>query len=171
MHSKNEESVCTESQFELVYQNHVQVLYNFIFYKCGNKELAEDVVQEAFIKLWENCSKVSPIKARAFLFTVARNTFLNKVGKTNRKLKFEQEAAKQNQGENPQFILEHNEFGERLEAAINQLPENQRTVFLLNRIDQMKYREIAELLNISQKAVEKRMHKALVQLRKLHKNI
>ena len=53
-----------------------------------------------------------------------------------------------------------------MERAIYALPEGQRLVFLMNRIDKRKYREIAEELGISQKAVEKRMHQALVTLRK-----
>ena len=56
-------------------------------------------------------------------------------------------------------------------VAIASLPEGQREVFLLNRMDQMTYKEIAEFLGVSQKAVEKRMHKALVKLRKTIKNI
>ena len=67
--------------------------------------------------------------------------------------------------------MEEQEFKNQLEKAIEALPENQREVFLMNRIDKMKYREIAEALGISQKAVEKRMHKALLELRKLTKKI
>ena len=62
--------------------------------------------------------------------------------------------------------LEEQEFKERLERAIAQLPEKQRIAFLMNRIDKKKYREIAEKLGISIKAVEKRMHLALQTMRK-----
>jgi RNA polymerase sigma factor (sigma-70 family) len=67
----------------------------------------------------------------------------------------------------PQVILEGEEFKARLTAAIADLPEGQRTVFLLNRTEQKTYKEIAELLGISVKAVEKRMHKALLNLRQV----
>ena len=59
------------------------------------------------------------------------------------------------------------EFQQQLEATLAELPDGAREVFLLNRIDGLKYREIAELLGISQKAVEKRMHRALVSMREL----
>jgi RNA polymerase sigma-70 factor (ECF subfamily) len=58
------------------------------------------------------------------------------------------------------------EFMEKLESTIDNLPEKQREVFLMNRIEKKKYKEIAICLNISVKAVEKRMHQALVVMRK-----
>ncbi|MEO1436898.1 MAG: sigma-70 family RNA polymerase sigma factor, partial [Bacteroidota bacterium] len=73
--------------------------------------------------------------------------------------------------QDPEFLLREKEFAEQLEAAIAALPEKQREVFLMNRIEKMKYREISETLGISVKAVEKRMTKALVAIRKLTKKI
>ena len=71
----------------------------------------------------------------------------------------------------PEHALEESEFRERLEKALAALPEKSRTVFLLNRVEGMKYKDIALLLGISVKAVEKRMHKALVEMRKLSEKI
>ncbi|MEH6511788.1 MAG: sigma-70 family RNA polymerase sigma factor, partial [Maribacter arcticus] len=67
--------------------------------------------------------------------------------------------------ESPEFIMEENEFKQKLDNALNDLPENQRTTFLLNRIDGKKYAEIAEMEEVSIKAIEKRMHLALKSLR------
>ncbi|GAB5524599.1 MAG: hypothetical protein Roseis2KO_24710 [Roseivirga sp.] len=67
--------------------------------------------------------------------------------------------------------MEYNEFESTITQAIDQLPEGQREVFLLNRIEKKTYVEIAEMLEVSVKAVEKRMHKALVKLRKVCKEI
>ena len=64
------------------------------------------------------------------------------------------------------IILEEEQFKTKLQHAIDKLTEGQRTCFLLHRIDGKKYSEIAEILNISVKAVEKRMHLALLELRK-----
>ena len=64
------------------------------------------------------------------------------------------------------FLLEEKEFMQKLENAIASLSEKQREVFLLNRIDKKTYTEIAVFLDISKKAVEKRMHNALKVLRK-----
>jgi len=63
--------------------------------------------------------------------------------------------------ENPEFLMETSEFQEYLDQVLESIPEHERVVFLMNRIEQLKYKEIAERLNISVKAVEKRMSKAL----------
>ena len=73
--------------------------------------------------------------------------------------------------ENPEFILEEKQFKNKLLKAIEDLNETQRVAFLMHRIDGKKYSEIAEELNISVKAVEKRIHLALVELRKTIENI
>ncbi|MEM7654956.1 MAG: sigma-70 family RNA polymerase sigma factor, partial [Bacteroidota bacterium] len=73
--------------------------------------------------------------------------------------------------ETPQFAMEEAEFRHKLETAIASLPEKNRVVFLMNRIEKLTYKEIAERLELSVKAVEKRMHKALIQLRALHPRI
>lgn len=165
MPNNNSNNVCQEQTFERLFTSHSKQVYNYIYYKCGNEEKANDVVQEAFIKLWENCAKVTIEKAKAFVYKVANNLFLNTIKAEKVALKY---APEQNEVSNisPQFVLEEKEYHQKLERAINSLTEAQRTAFLLNRIDGMKYKEIAEALNISVKAVEKRIHGALQSLRK-----
>lgn len=132
---------------------------------------AEDLTQEAFLKLWKNCKKVLFEKARGFLFTVARNAFYNQVAHKKVVLEYSKLPHTGKDTETPQFILEEKEFMERLLLAINKLPEGQREVFLLNRIDKITYVEIAGLLGISETAVEKRMKKALIRMRRIIKNL
>jgi len=163
--------VCKETLYQSIFYAHAEKLRNFIFYKSGNMALAEDLVQEAFGKLWENCAKVEEEKAKSYLFTVANNLFLNKVAHQKVVLKFEGEPRPNKDEQSPQYLLEEAEFKKQLEDAITALPEDQRIVFLMNRIDKKKYREIAEILSISIKTVEKRMHLALGQLRKIHKKV
>ena len=64
-------------------------------------------------------------------------------------------------------MLEEKQFKEKLTRSLNQLSSKERTVFLMNRIDDLTYCEIAERLDITQKAVEKRMHQALKKLNEL----
>ena len=148
-----------------------EALRNFMYYKTGNLAQAEDFVQDAFSKLWENCAKVPIEKAKSFLFTVANNLFLNQVEHKKVVLKFKNRPQKQQSDITPHFLLEEEEFRQRLEQAIADLPEGQRIVFLMNRMDKKTYREIAEILEISVKAVEKRMHKALSALRKITRKV
>ncbi|MBC9795618.1 RNA polymerase sigma factor [Sinomicrobium weinanense] len=164
--SQQNSSVCSEKTYITLYNSHAETLRNFIYYKCGDSYEAEDIVQESFIKLWKNCSKVPFEKARSFLYTVANNLFLNIVAHQKVVLRYAREKPDDTDRESPQFVLEEKEYMEKLQTAIANLSEAQRTAFLLHRIDGKKYAEIAEILGISVKAVEKRIHKALVSLRK-----
>lgn len=137
-----------------------------MYYKSGNGEHSLDLVQEAFVKVFENCGKVQFSKAKSYLFTTANNLFLNTVKHQKVKLAYaNQQPVEVTTEEDPQFVLQEKEYMEQLENAIADLTQAQREVFLLNRIDGKKYREIAEMLNISEKAVEKRMMGALKKLR------
>ncbi|OSY88566.1 RNA polymerase sigma-70 factor [Tenacibaculum holothuriorum] len=161
----DEQSVCKPKVFEKVFNEHSEALRNYMYYKSGDMNLAEDIVQESYVKLWKNCAKVLLQKAKSFLFTVANNMFLNDIAHKKVVLKHQQQGAKSYTNESPEFVLQEKEFMVKLQNAIADLPEKQREVFLLNRIDKKKYKEIAEMLGISVKAVEKRMSLALKNLR------
>ncbi len=165
VHPSQESNVCQESVYNGIFKDTSKTIFNYIYYKFGNEEKAHDAVQEAFIKLWENCTKVPPKKAKSFLYTVANNLYLNVLKAEKVRLKYADKSLKTT-NENPEFILEEKQFQEKLDAALESLPENQRATFLMNRIDGLKYTEIAELEGVSIKAIEKRMHLALKSLRK-----
>jgi len=160
-----DQNVCEESIFSRIYQKWGQALFNFIRYKTKDIDQANDLVQEAFITLWDHCAEVSPEKAKSYLYTVANRKFLNQVAHLKVVQRHQSETSTGTHQENPEFLLEHQEFENTLQRAIDALPEGQKTAFLMNRIDQMTYAEIAVALEISVKAVEKRMHLALKTLR------
>lgn len=159
------DNVCEEQVFSSVFKANSKTIFNYIYYKFGNEEKAHDAVQEAFVKLWENCAKVSPEKAKSYLYTVANNLYLNIIKAEKVRLKYADRHSKTVSNESPEFVLEEKQFKQKLDDALNDLPENQRTTFLLNRIDGKKYAEIAEMEGVSVKAIEKRMHLALKSLR------
>jgi RNA polymerase sigma-70 factor (ECF subfamily) len=117
------------------------------------------------VKLWENCAKVSPEKAKSFVYTVANNLYLNVIKAEKVRLKYANSVDDHSSNLSPEFLMEEQEYKDKLDNALNALPENQRTTFLLNRIDGKKYAEIAEMEGVSVKAIEKRMHLALKSLR------
>lgn len=165
------EDICNETLFSSVFSKHAKDLHDFLYYKFGETLNPKDKVQEAFIKLWENCAKVKPSKAKSFLFTVANNLMLNATAHQKVVLKYQKTKPKTYTNEDPQFILETNEYMDKLQNAISNLTEAQRTAFLMNRIEGKKHREIAEILGISTKAVEKRIYGALKKLRENIKEI
>lgn len=158
-------STCEEHNYQKVYHDNAQKLRNFIYYKCGDLEKAEDIVHEAYIKLWENCKKIVLEKVRAFLYTTANRLFLNQEAHQKVALRFEKDSQSNLASNDPQYELEEKEFKSQLEAAISNLPETQREVFLLNRIDKMSFQEIAELQGVSISAVHKKMYKAMGKLK------
>lgn len=166
-----EQDVCKESVYERLFISVAPLLRNFLLYKFRDRERADDMVQEAFFVMWQNCKKVTPALAKAYLFRVAQNQYLKLLDKDKVRQKHLDLQTTQQNDESPEYQMEYNEFEATIKDAIDQLPEGQREVFLLNRIEKKTYAEIAELLDVSVKAIEKRMHKALVKLRKICKEI
>ena len=172
--NKENDSICQEKSFQAFFNTHASLLRNFLYYKFGGLNEVDDIVQDAFIKLWNNCSKVTPSTAKSYLFKIAINESTSLLRHNTVKLKHQKEVKHINNNisnQSPEFLLEEKEFRVKLENAISALPERQREVFLLNRIEKKTYREIAELSGVSVKAIEKLMHKALLKLRANIKNI
>lgn len=163
-------SVCEERVFEKVFREYSKIVRNFIYFKCGNADQADDLTQDAFVKLWNNCAKVPFEKVKSYLFVLVKNAFFNEVAHQKVVLKYQPTKSENIDNQDPEFLLREKEFQNELNNAINSLSEKQREVFLLSRVEKKTYAQIAEMLDISVKAVEKRMHAALQNLRKNIKN-
>jgi RNA polymerase sigma-70 factor (ECF subfamily) len=161
------ENCCEKSVFAKLHQKYAKDLHDFIYYKFGEQYNAKDKVQVAFMKLWENCKNISIDKAKGFLFSVANNTTLNVIKHNKVILKYELKADKNDaDNQDPQFLMEEKEYMDKYQKALSNLTEEKRAAFLLNKVEGKKHKEIAEILGISRKAVEKRIYTALDQLRK-----
>ena len=158
--------LCSESVFKSVFESNFKIIRNYLAYKFKDVNAAEDMAQNAFVILWENCKTLKPVQAKSFLFTTATRLSLNQIKHQKVVSNFKlQSNPRKSTAESPEFLLEEHELKTQLERSINQLPEKQREVFLMNRFDKMSYSEIASHLGLSVKAVEKRMHLALQTLR------
>ena len=73
------ENSCEDQVYSSLFQKYSKSLHDFLYYKFGEEHNPADLVQDAFIKLWDNCKKVPPSKAKSFLFTVANNLMLNQL--------------------------------------------------------------------------------------------
>lgn len=154
-----EENICKEHVFERVYNKYSSSLHDFLYYKYGEKLGPADKVQEAFIKLWDNCKKVTPSKAKSFLFTVANNLMLNEVKHQKVVLKYKGDQSSHT-NESPEFILEQKEYFGKYQKVLEKLSEEQRVAFLLNKVEGKKHQEIADMLGITRKVVEYRIYSA-----------
>lgn len=152
--------------FEQLFEAYRDELCHFIYFKSGDIQVAEDIVHDTFLKIWEVRNTVRSDTARALLYTIASNQFSNRYKRQKLDLKFRQSIFDGYSFETPEFEMEVKEFDGKLQRVLSELNEKSRIVFLMNRIDQLTYNEIAIRLNISVKAVEKRMKKALEYLHK-----
>ncbi len=154
-----------KSWFKHTFDKNYQHVLNYLFYLSGDAELSEDLAQDVFLLLWDKRLQIDDKTLRSYLFTIARNSFLKSIRRRKYDLKFRSELLENFETESPDYLLEMKEFDQKLQESLAALPERCRVIFLMNRMDGFTYREIAEALDISVKAVEKQMSKALSILR------
>ena len=155
----------TLGQFKEIFDQYYTPIKNFLYYKCGDVAMAEDLTQDVFMKAWDKREDVNQETVKSYLYTIANNMLLNKLRHNKVVMNFAEKNKDQKNAQSPQYVLEEKEFKEGLERIIGNMPEKQREVFLMNRIDELTYKEIADRLELSVKAVEKRMHGALGYLK------
>ncbi|WP_422859706.1 RNA polymerase sigma factor [Flagellimonas sp. S174] len=158
--------ICDDTLFASIYSKHAQNLHDFLYYKYGDRLNPGDKAQDAFAKLWENCKKITLDKAKSFLYTVANNLMLNEVKHQKVVLKYQSESPKEHTNENPEFLLEKEEYYKKYQKALSKLSEEQRVAFMLNKVEGKKHEEIAQLLGVTRKVVEYRIYSAFDQLKK-----
>ncbi len=159
------QNICDKLRFSKVYEKYAQSLSTILFYKYGELLNPSDKVQDAFIKLWENCAKVTPEAAKSYLYTVANNMMLNEVKHHNVVLKYQQVKPKDYTNESPEFVLRKKEFLKSYESALSNLKEEERVAFLLSKVDGKTHKEVAEILGITKKVAEHRIYSALNKLK------
>lgn len=159
------QDICDKFRFTKLYEKYAQSLSNILFYKYGELLNPADKVQEAFIKLWENCATIMPETAKSYLYTTANNMMLNEVKHQKVVLTYQKVKPKDYTNETPEFILRKKEFLKRYERALAQLKDEERVAFLLNKVDGQTHRQIAETLGITKKMAEHRIYSAFNKLK------
>lgn len=155
----------TRTQFKEIFNNHFDEVRNYIYYRSGNTELATDIAQDTFVKLWEKQFIITDGKIKGLLFKIAGDLFISSYRKQKTAMNFSLNMKPQDSDITPEEQLQFKELQASYKNALANLPDKQRVVFLMSRMEELKYREIAERLEISVKAVEKRMKNALEYLR------
>ena len=160
------DNICKAADFERIYNRYADDLHNFLYYKYGSQYGPKDKAQDAFIKLWDNCKKVTFSKAKSFLFTVANNMMLNEIKHQKVVLKHQKSKIRNVDNETPEFLLEQEEYLEKYNKVLSSLKEEHRVAFLLSKVEGKKHSEIAEFLGVTQKVVEYRIYSAFNTLKK-----
>lgn len=157
-----------ESAFEMVFRTYYRPLCQYAYSFLNDRDEAEEVVQSAFINVWDKREQVEiQTSLKAYLYRIVRNSCLNviKHEKVKQQHAAHQLAHGQSSHENASQAVIHSELEEKIAEAMKALPEQCRLVFQLSRFEELKYSEIAEQLNISVKTVENQIGKALKIMR------
>jgi RNA polymerase sigma-70 factor, ECF subfamily len=157
-----------ERAFEQVFKKYFKGLYGYVCSILKEDIYAEEIVQQVFFKLWEKSDSILISgSVAAYLYRAVHNESLNhlKHEKVKSKHKMHVAYSMRHAAESAPKTLQAKELEKKIHAALNELPEQCRTVFQMSRFEEMKYREIADELNIAVKTVENQISKALKILR------
>ena len=155
--------------FEIVYNNYFRALCGYANKYLDEFEVAEEIVQEVYVKFWEKCHTIAPDSSiKSYLYRSVHNTCLNHIKhmkvRDNYKQyvidKMEYETIHYQEDENSEFSLE-----KKIHDEIDSLPPQCQKIFKLSRFEGLKYQEIADHLGLSIKTIEVQMGKALRVLR------
>ncbi|MCQ9159566.1 RNA polymerase sigma-70 factor [Parabacteroides distasonis] len=155
--------------FSMLYKQYWEKVYHFCGLYLNNRDVAEDVVQEVFIKVWESREFIrEDDNFKGLLFVITRNLIFNQHRKNVNEdfYKMTVLSAMETSYDLEEEITAYN-LGEYIDHLIEELPERRRVIFNLSRKEHKSYKEIAFQLNISEKTVENQISEALKFLKKI----
>lgn len=155
-----------ESEYEFIFRQYYQGLCNYAAMFLKDMDSAEEIVQNVFVKLWEKRETVNiEGSVKSYLYKSVYNASMNELKHQKIKDNYLQMQANKEQFEQPLTGTHLKELEKHIEKALMSLPEQCRLIFKMSRFEDLKYREIAGVLNISPKTVENQMGKALRLMR------
>ncbi|MCW0484553.1 RNA polymerase sigma-70 factor [Gaoshiqia sediminis] len=151
--------------FTLLFEYYYTGLVVFADHHLHDMELAEDIVQSAFVRLWENRQAIKSPSVRYYLASAVKNNCIDLIRKNETQRKYAQRLSFQETDHGQDFWAE-SELQQMIETAIGNLPQRCREIFILSRYEGLKSHEIAQKLQLSQRTVETQITNALKILRK-----
>lgn len=155
----------TVSNFHSLYRRYAPDVYRFAFWLCGNADDAKDIVSETFIRVWTAKAPVKTETVKAYLFTIARNLFLQQQRKSRRKKAFDENRV--DTSPNADVITEMQSELQQTLQNLKILPEMDRAALILRAFEALSYEEIARILQFSVPAVKVKIHRARLKLLQL----
>ncbi|MBN2743764.1 MAG: sigma-70 family RNA polymerase sigma factor [Marinilabiliaceae bacterium] len=157
----------TKQEFKNLYDRYFDAIRRYLFYRGADEEGATDLAQDVFLRVWEKQMALEPGREASLLYKMAGDLFVSRYRRQQVERSYVNQLVYEPDHLTPESALEQAEMSARYEKALKEMNDHQRTVFLLSRMDGLKYHEIAQRLQLSVKAVEKRMNLALTYLRKV----
>jgi RNA polymerase sigma-70 factor (ECF subfamily) len=150
------------TDFTALYKKHAPDVYRFALYLSGERGEAEDITSETFVRAWTSPGPIEMATVKSYLFTIARNLFLQGLRKKSRHVALDVEMRDPQAG--PHVQAERKEKLHSVMAELQRLPEASRSALLMRAVDGMAYEEIAQVLGISLSAVKVKIHRARLAL-------
>jgi RNA polymerase sigma-70 factor (ECF subfamily) len=153
--------------FNQVFRRYYSPMVRFCIRYVADSDLASEIVQDLFVKLWSNREKISfNTSFESYMLTSVRNSALTYINKKRSHAEANLRVfSEESDNTDPSETLQSNNLEESYRKILKDMPEKRREVFLASRYDGLKYSEIAEKLGISQKTVEAQMSAAIKQLK------
>lgn len=158
--------IINEKNFERAYNDYFEIVCRFLNSYTHDRHAIEEVVQDIFVKLWEEYQGKEIHFIKTYLYNSARNRMLNYIRNEERhSFLLEKWAKIELESKGAADCIDRDEFFLLLQEAINTLPEKCKDIYVMSREEQLSYKEIATIRNISVKTVENQMGKALRKIR------
>lgn len=154
--------------FDLFYKRYNKKVFKFVYLILKSEEESENIVQDVFLSLWINRNRIDKnSSAKYYIFTIAYNSAISVIRKKAKEKKFLEYLMTLQRYDHGSvdLELEYNEAVTNLDKIIENLPPRQKEVFLLHRVDELKYLDIGKRLNISVNTIENHMSRALKTIR------
>ena len=154
-------AACDEGALRQVYHHFYKKLLQFAYILTKNREAAEELVEDVFIKFWKNKQHAEAIRnLKVYLYTATKNTCLNYLSsKANESITkpFDAINIELSGPVCPDQLLIFQETFDKIKSAIETLPPKCKMIFKLIREDGLKYKEVAEVLNLSPHTIDAQM--------------
>jgi RNA polymerase sigma-70 factor, ECF subfamily len=148
--------------FSELYKKHAPDVYHFALYLSGERGEAQDITSETFVRAWTAPEPIRMATVKGYLFTIARNLFLQGLRKKSRQVELDDQL--RDPQPSPYAQAEHKEELQAVLAGLQKLPEIDRAALLMRAFDEMPYEEIARALGISLASVKVKIHRGLLAL-------
>ncbi|MFA5849349.1 MAG: sigma-70 family RNA polymerase sigma factor [Bacteroidales bacterium] len=155
-----------ETEFKDLFNMHFDAIRRYIYYRCSDSELASDIAQDLFTKIWEKNKQINPLKDKALLYKMASDMLVSRMRRKKIEINYTNSVIIEKSSDLPDRDINIAQLKTSYIDALSEMTDNTRITYLMSRDEDMKYHEIADIMGISVKAVEKRMSAALVILRR-----
>lgn len=156
----------SDQDYNQAVKSYTKNLFRFLFKSLKDEEAVNDIVQDCYLKLWQNKSKVDAKKVKQWLFSVAHHAMINYLKASARNVRLDKKTPTQS-------VYQKHDFDTRavLEKALNELPPLQKSIILLRDLEGYEYKEIGEILKLPETQVKVYLFRARQKVKNFIKEL